>query len=172
MNTTLKSILDKAIKSDNKGELRLCALNIAANRFNGVSLALFCSLSEHFPEDAALRTLKQELERYTTPLCNDIVTPGINFFSMTYQTKIDIRPISELILAQEESLFAPESKVHIPQLDLIKFKEKWAMLSYPEKDSIWRYLRVLTPLSAVIMYLHTTTEKELLTLLNKSSTPK
>jgi hypothetical protein len=174
MNRTLKTILDKALKSDKTGTegLRTCALNMAANNFNTVSLVLFSSLSEHFPDDAALRTLKQELARYSSPLCKDIVTPGINFFSMTYQTKFDSRPISDLILAHEESLFAPDSKVHIPQLDLIKFKEKWAALTYPEKDSVWRYLQILTPLSAAVMYLHTVTDEELSALLNKSQPAK
>lgn len=174
MNRTLKTILDRALKSDKRGSdgLRTRALNMATNNFNTVSLTLFSSLSEHFPEDAALRTLKQELAGYSSPLCKDTVTPAINFFSMTYQTKFDCRPISDLILAQEESLFAQDSKVHIPQLDLIKFKEKWAALSQPEKDSVWQYMKILTPLSAAVMYLHTTTDEELSAMLHKTQTPK
>ena len=173
MNRTLKAILDKALKANKSREgLRGRALNIAANRFNEVSLTLFSSLSEYFPEDAALLTLKQELASYTSPLCKDIVTPGNNFFSMTYQTKFDTRPISELILAQEEILFACDSKVHIAQLDLIHFKEKWAMLSCDERHSVWQYLLILTPLSAAVMFLHTTTDEELLAMLDKAQAAK
>jgi len=139
--------------------------------FNRVATSFFRELAKIFPTDAKLQFLSSELLRMSSDKTKDRI-PGIKFFHNMNSVALDNITVGEMIMTKDDRLFSEDSKVTIPQLEILNFKQKWKVLCDENKCVVWGYLERMAKLSAQVFVTNTVTEQDVALVMSAACTLK